>query len=115
MEELTLEELQKLTEAIEEAPIEVTIHEEEPEGEAFPLQEEQKEAQAPDALIRLDAVLGKAKIPVSELLSIKPGELIPLDTLVDEPIALEVDGETLAYGQIVEEEGRFGILVTEKP
>lgn len=61
-------------------------------------------------------VLGSATMPVSGLVRLGRGAVIPLDRRVGEPVDVVVNGRVVARGEVVvmEESGsRFGISLTE--
>ncbi len=76
-------------------------------------------ATAPSAASRLSSVrldvsveLGRAKIPVKELLSLDEGGVIRLGRPVGEPVDLVVNGTVTARGEIVVVDGRLGLRIT---
>jgi flagellar motor switch protein FliN len=76
-------------------------------------------AAAPSAGSRLSSVrldvsveLGRAKIPVRELLALDEGGVIRLGRPVGEPVDLVVNGTVTARGEIVVVDGRLGLRVT---
>lgn len=66
-----------------------------------------------DVKIGVTAVLGGTSIPVSRLFDLKEGEVLTLDTLVDEPVAVMVEGKTVARGQLVVAGDAYGIRIDE--
>lgn len=65
--------------------------------------------------VTMRAVLGEARVPVSRFLALGPGDTLPLDRLVGEPIDVTVNDAVIARGEIVmldEETGRLGVRVT---
>jgi flagellar motor switch protein FliN len=64
--------------------------------------------------VRLDVSveLGRAKIPVRELLALDEGGVIRLGRPVGEPVDLVVNGTVTARGEIVVVDGRLGLRVT---
>lgn len=64
--------------------------------------------------VRLDVSveLGRAKIPVKELLALDEGGVIRLGRPVGEPVDLVVNGTVTARGEIVVVDGRLGLRVT---
>lgn len=64
--------------------------------------------------VRLDVSveLGRAKIPVKELLALDEGGVIRLGRTVGEPVDLVVNGTVTARGEIVVVDGRLGLRVT---
>ena len=64
----------------------------------------------------VQVVVGSARLPVSSLLKLGRGAVIPLDHRVSDPVDVVVNGRTIARGEVVvvEEDGaRFGVSLTE--
>lgn len=57
-----------------------------------------------DIPIEVQAVLGKVKVSVSQLMSAKPGEPFWLDKHFGEPVELQVNGKRIGYGEIIADE-----------
>jgi len=73
-----------------------------------------------DSILRIpvvvQVVVGSATLPVSSLLKLGRGAVIPLDHRVGDPVDIVVNGRTIARGEVVvvEEDGaRFGVSLTE--
>jgi flagellar motor switch protein FliN/FliY len=73
-----------------------------------------------DSILRIPVVLqvvvGSATLPVSSLLKLGRGAVVPLDHRVGDPVDIVVNGRTIARGEVVvvEEDGaRFGVSLTE--
>ena len=73
-----------------------------------------------DAILRIpvtvQVVLGSAVMPVSNLMKLRRGTVIPLDQRVGEPVEIVVNGRVVARGEVVvadEETSRFGVSLTE--
>ena len=63
--------------------------------------------------VTVTAVLGKARIQVSELLKMKRGVVMELDRKIGEPIDIFVNGRLVARGEVVVVKERLGITMTE--
>jgi flagellar motor switch protein FliN/FliY len=64
----------------------------------------------------VQVVLGSALMPVSNLLKLGRGAVIPLDHRVGEPVDVVVNGRVIARGEIVvveDDNSRFGVSLTE--
>jgi flagellar motor switch protein FliN/FliY len=64
----------------------------------------------------VQVVLGQASMPVSNLLKLGRGAIVPLDHKVGEPVDVTVNGRVIARGEIVvveEDSSRFGVSLTE--
>jgi flagellar motor switch protein FliN/FliY len=73
-----------------------------------------------DAILKIpvvvQVVLGQASMPVSNLLKLGRGAIVPLDHRVGEPVDVMVNGRVIARGEIVvveEDSSRFGVSLTE--
>ena len=66
-----------------------------------------------DVPVKVQAVLGRARMPISELVSIHPGHVFELDRRVGEPIDLLVNDRLIARGEIVMIDGSLGVTLTE--
>jgi flagellar motor switch protein FliN/FliY len=77
-------------------------------------------ARSLDTIMRIPVsvkiVLGSATMPVSGLMKLGRGAVIPLDRRVGEPVDVTVNGRVVARGEVVvleEASSRFGISLTE--
>lgn len=66
-----------------------------------------------DVPLQISAVLGRAQIPIKQLLNIVPGSVIELDRKIGEPIEIYLNNQLLARGNVVLIEDRLGITITE--
>jgi flagellar motor switch protein FliN/FliY len=66
--------------------------------------------------VTMKIVLGSATMPVSNLMKLGRGAIIPLDRRIGEPVDVVVNGRIVARGEVVvvdEATSRFGIKLTE--
>lgn len=63
--------------------------------------------------VRLEVVLGRANMTVEELFGLKPGNCLPLDTTLDAPVALHLNGKMIASGHLVAVDDHFGIKIVD--
>lgn len=65
--------------------------------------------------IRLVATarLGRAEIPIGEILNYGPGSIIDVGQSVDEPVDLLVNNKLIARGDVVVVDEKFGLRITE--
>lgn len=63
--------------------------------------------------IHISVVLGRATMPLSELLKLKKGDVIPLDRSVGELVDIHINDKAVAKGEIVIVDGNIGITITE--
>jgi flagellar motor switch protein FliN/FliY len=66
-----------------------------------------------DVTLEVTVELGRARLPVRELLALDEGGVIRLEHPVGEPVNLLVNGLQTARGEIVVVDGRIGLRVTE--
>lgn len=68
-----------------------------------------------DIPVTMQVIIGKTQIAVSEMLDLKPGQVIVLDREIGEPVELAVNGKIVAHAQIVVCEGetpKLGVSIT---
>lgn len=63
--------------------------------------------------VHLEVVLGKATATVEELFALKSGSSLKLDTELDAPVALQLNGKTIARGHLVALDDHFGFKIVE--
>jgi len=61
--------------------------------------------------VELGAWLGATDVPLAQLLELEVGDVIPLETPVDSPVQLEVEGEICARGTVGVVDGRLAVRV----
>ena len=66
-----------------------------------------------DVPVNISAVVGCAKIKVSQLLKLGRGAIIELDKKVGDPVDIYVNNRSVAMGEIVVVDGNIGITMTE--
>lgn len=66
-----------------------------------------------DVPVQLSAVLGKATMPVSQLLRLGRGAVLELDRKVGESIDILVNNRLVARGEVVIVDDRIGVTMTE--
>jgi flagellar motor switch protein FliN/FliY len=57
--------------------------------------------------------LASERVLLDDLLKLKPGEVLPLTGNPEEKVDLVANGVTLASGELVVVDGKFGVRVTE--
>jgi len=65
--------------------------------------------------VRLTVRIGETEASVGELLNMKSDHVLKLDTLVDQPVDVLLEGNVIARGELVAVEENFGIRITELP
>ena len=63
--------------------------------------------------MQLAAVLGKATMPVSQLLRLGRGAVVELDRKVGEPVEIYVNNRPVARGEVLVVDEHLGITMTE--
>jgi flagellar motor switch protein FliN/FliY len=66
-----------------------------------------------DVPVQVSAVLGRARMPVGELLRLGPGTVLELDRKVGEAIDIYVNNRLVARGEVVLVEEKLGVTMTE--
>lgn len=66
-----------------------------------------------DVPVRVSAILGHAKMPVSELLELDVGNVLELDRKVGEAVDIYVNARLVARGEVVLVEEKLGVTMTE--
>ena len=66
-----------------------------------------------DIPIELTVEIGRTKIPINELLKLKPGSAVSLSKLESEPVDILANDTLIARGQVVIQDEKYGIRVTE--
>lgn len=66
-----------------------------------------------DVPVTVQAVLGRVRMPVADLLRLKAGAVIELDRRVGEPVDILVNGRLVARGEVVLVDGALGVTLTE--
>lgn len=66
-----------------------------------------------DVPVRVDVVLGEARIPMEELLALSPGEVVAIERQTNEPVDIYVSGRLVARGKLVVSDGQLGVTLSE--
>lgn len=66
-----------------------------------------------DARVTLKATLGQSELSVQDLLALKSGSLVELDTKLNDLVELWLNGQRVARGEIVAVEGSFAVRIVE--
>jgi len=66
-----------------------------------------------DVSVTLALEVGRARMPVRELLQLAPGAIVELDRLANEPLDVLVNGVRIARGEVVVVNEKFGIRLTD--
>lgn len=63
--------------------------------------------------VKVQAVLGRARMDIGELLRLKPGMVVELDRRVGEPVDIFINNRLVARGEVVLIDSALGITLTE--
>ena len=66
-----------------------------------------------DVSVTLALEVGRARMPVRDLLQLAPGAIVELDRLASEPLDVLVNGVRIARGEVVVVNEKFGIRLTD--
>jgi flagellar motor switch protein FliN/FliY len=66
-----------------------------------------------DVPLRLTVELGRAELPLAQVLALKPGSVVELDRFPGEPLDLYANGRLVAHGEIIVLNDIFGFRVTD--
>lgn len=65
--------------------------------------------------VQLQVCVGSAAMTLGELLSANQNEVLRLESAVDQPVDLLLDGCVVARGELMAVEGSFAVRITELP
>ena len=66
-----------------------------------------------DVQVKVRAVLGRARMPIGQLLRLKTGTVVELDRRVGEPVDIYVNDRLIARGEVVMIDNSLGVTLTE--
>ena len=66
-----------------------------------------------DVPLHITVELGRATLPLAEVLALKPGAVVELDRFPGEPLDLYANGRLIARGEIIVLNDVFGFRVTD--
>jgi flagellar motor switch protein FliN/FliY len=66
-----------------------------------------------DIPLEISVELGRAKMPISDLLQLGQGSVIELNKLAGEPVEIFVNQKLIARGEVVVVNDKFGIKMTD--
>jgi flagellar motor switch protein FliN/FliY len=62
--------------------------------------------------VDLEAYVGNAQMTIGELMALASGSVVTLGHLLGEDVELRLDGATVAKGELVSVDERFGVRIT---
>ncbi len=66
-----------------------------------------------DIPLNIDVVVGKTKILIKDLLGLKSGSIVSLDSNISDPVSIYVNGKLIAKGELVVVGENFGVRILE--
>lgn len=63
--------------------------------------------------VKMSACVGQASVTVDELFNLKSGDVLPLDSQLDQPVVFHLDGKPVARGMLVAVGDNFGVHITD--
>jgi flagellar motor switch protein FliN/FliY len=66
-----------------------------------------------DVPLKITVELGRAELPLAEVLALKPGSVVELDRFPGEPLDLYANGRLVARGEIIVLNDIFGFRITD--
>ena len=66
-----------------------------------------------DIPVKLSMEVGRADIPIRNLLQLNQGSVVELDRVAGEPLDVMVNGTLIAHGEVVVVNDRYGIRLTD--
>lgn len=66
-----------------------------------------------DVPVRVQAILGRARMPIADLMSMKPGAVVELDRRIGESVDILVNNRLIARGEVVMIDNMLGVTLTE--
>lgn len=63
--------------------------------------------------VKVQAVLGRARMPIGDLLRLRTGTVVELDRRVGEPVEIFVNNRLIARGEVVMIDSSLGVTLTE--
>ena len=66
-----------------------------------------------DLQLPVTVLLGRAVLPIRDVLKIASGSLIELDRQIDDYVEVRVHGTVVARGEIVSVRGNYGVRIKE--
>ncbi len=66
-----------------------------------------------DVPVTISLEVGRARIPIRNLLQLNQGSVVELERAAGEPLDLYVNGTLIAHGEVVVVNDRFGVRLTD--
>ncbi|MDJ0922592.1 MAG: FliM/FliN family flagellar motor switch protein [Henriciella sp.] len=66
-----------------------------------------------DVPVRIDVVLGEARIPMDELMQMSEGDILALESQTSDLVDIYVSDRLMARGRLVIADGQLGVTLSE--
>jgi flagellar motor switch protein FliN/FliY len=66
-----------------------------------------------DVPVRVDVVLGEARMPIESLMNLSEGEIVALEKSTNEPVDIYVSDRLMARGRLIVADGQLGVKLSE--
>ncbi len=66
-----------------------------------------------DVPVRVDVVLGEARMPIEDLMNLTSGEIVALEKSTNEPVDIYVSDRLMARGRLIIADGQLGVKLSE--
>ncbi|WP_186209000.1 FliM/FliN family flagellar motor switch protein [Burkholderia gladioli] len=63
--------------------------------------------------VSVDVVLGRSVLEVKDMMALQSGSVLELQQAIGDPVEVVLNGKTIATGEIVAVDGRFGVRIVE--
>ncbi len=119
--DLTPEEVEALSKAMGKSASEEATQARVSRAQFLPLEEISEAADFPkadlervyDVKVKVEAILGRSKLPLDKVLSLHTGSVLELNKLAGEPVDLFANGKLIARAEVVIIDENFGVKILE--
>ncbi|MEO0607261.1 MAG: FliM/FliN family flagellar motor switch protein [Pseudomonadota bacterium] len=66
-----------------------------------------------DAPVKVDVVLGEARVPMEDLMALSEGEIVALENSTTDLVDIYVSDRLMARGRLVVADGQLGVTLSE--
>ena len=63
--------------------------------------------------VKLEVMVGQTSLPIERLFALATGDVLPLNSQVDGPVEVHLNGKSIARGELMAVGDQFGIRITE--
>lgn len=81
-------------------------------GQTAPIEEQDLDPVL-DVPIKLTAILGRTKLPITEVLRLTEGSVLELEKAIGEPVDLLINDRLVARGEVVLVDQQLGVTLSE--